>query len=106
MPKNHMPPATDADLDEDVDAPEPEADEELSIEDAIADLKAEQTRLLELEGRYTAEKEKVADLWKQYWPAAEAKKALKEELKAARAAVRAKLDKHKGLKALVASLDS
>lgn len=74
-----------------------------TIDETLKELKADQAELVKLEQDHAAAKEKVAHLWKQYWPAAEAKKSLWEQLKAKRAAVKAKIDANAELKALVAA---
>jgi len=56
------------------------------------------------EGEYSEAKAIVSELWKEYWPASEAKKAAAARRKAAKAAVDAALENAPELKALIKSI--
>lgn len=75
-----------------------------SIEQAIAEIKGEQQNLTKLENEYQTVKDRVSKIWDEYFPLAERKKSLNEQRKAARAALKAKIEQNAELKALLETI--
>jgi DNA repair ATPase RecN len=75
-----------------------------SLEQRIADIKAKTAELKKVEDEYQTVKEKVAEMWKQYFAAAPVKKALQEKRKAMREELAALIEADSELKTLLSSI--
>jgi hypothetical protein len=75
-----------------------------SLKDLLAPVQELKERVISLEGEYDTVKEEVSRLWKVYWPLSNRKKALKEQLDAARLELAKECSKHKELMDLLKSM--
>ncbi len=75
-----------------------------NLNERVASIQAKAAELKMIEDEYQDKKELVADLWKQYWPAAEAKKSLSEKRKLLKLELSKMIEADAELKALLSSI--